>query len=176
MSIESVMPTKHLILCCPLFLLPSSFPSIRSFSMSQLFTSGGQSIGVSASSVLSMNNQLLQVVLEKQICEATHTAISEVGALLLFIFSFSELYLCVCAQSLSHVWLCSLMDSSPSRSPAPGIVHFLLQGNLLYQGIECESSPASAGGFFTPRSTWEAQSIINRPKTSTYLMSVFWWV
>ena len=71
--------------------------------MSQLFTSGGQSIGVSASSVLSMNIQLLQVVLEKQICEATHTAISEVGALLLFIFSFSELYLCVCAQSLSHV-------------------------------------------------------------------------
>ena len=122
MSIESVMPTKHLILCCPLFLLPPSFPSVRSFSMSQLFTSGGQSIGVSASSVLSMNNQLLQVVLEKQICEATHTAISEVGALLLFIFSFSELYLCVCAQSLSHVWLCSLKDSSPSCSPAPGIV------------------------------------------------------
>ena len=71
--------------------------------MSQLFMSGGQSIGVSASSVISMNIQLLQVVLEKRICEATHTAISEVGVLLLFIFSFSELYLCVCAQSLSHV-------------------------------------------------------------------------
>ena len=132
MSIESVMPTKHLILCCPLFLLPSSFPSIRSFSMSQLFTSGGQSIGVSASSVLSMNIQLLQVVLEKQICEATHTAISEVGALLLFIFSFSELYLCVCAQSLSNVWLCSLMDSSPSRSSAHGIVQAkLLEWNAI---------------------------------------------
>ena len=28
-SIESVMPSNHLILCCPLFLLPSFFPSIR---------------------------------------------------------------------------------------------------------------------------------------------------
>ena len=32
MSIESVMPSNHLILCCPLLLLPSIFPSIRLFS------------------------------------------------------------------------------------------------------------------------------------------------
>ena len=32
MSIESVMPSKHLILCRPLPLLPSIFPSIRVFS------------------------------------------------------------------------------------------------------------------------------------------------
>ena len=31
-SIELVMPSKHLILCCPLLLLPSVFPSIRVFS------------------------------------------------------------------------------------------------------------------------------------------------
>ena len=31
-SIESVMPSNHLILCCPLLLLPSVFPSIRAFS------------------------------------------------------------------------------------------------------------------------------------------------
>ena len=48
MSIESVMPSDHLILCHPLLLLPSIFPSIGSFQMSQLFASGGQSIGVSA--------------------------------------------------------------------------------------------------------------------------------
>jgi len=30
-SIESVMPCSHLILCCPLLLLPSIFPSIRVF-------------------------------------------------------------------------------------------------------------------------------------------------
>ena len=32
MSIESVMPSNHLILCCPLFLLPSVFPSFKIFS------------------------------------------------------------------------------------------------------------------------------------------------
>ena len=32
MSIESMMPSNHLILCRPLFLLPSIFPSIRVFS------------------------------------------------------------------------------------------------------------------------------------------------
>ena len=32
MSIESVMPSNHLTLCCPLLCLPSIFPSIRVFS------------------------------------------------------------------------------------------------------------------------------------------------
>ena len=32
MSIESVMPSNHLIRCCPLLLLPSIFPSMRVFS------------------------------------------------------------------------------------------------------------------------------------------------
>ena len=32
MSIELVMPSNHFILCCPLLLLPSIFPSIRVFS------------------------------------------------------------------------------------------------------------------------------------------------
>ena len=32
MSIESVMPSNYIILCCPLLLLPSIFPSIRVFS------------------------------------------------------------------------------------------------------------------------------------------------
>ena len=58
MSIESVMPSNHLIVCRPLLLLPSIFPSIRVFQMSQIFASCGQSIGVSASaSVLPMNIQ-----------------------------------------------------------------------------------------------------------------------
>ena len=59
MSIKSVMPSNHFILCCPFLLPPSIFPSIRVFSNgSQFFTSGGQNIGVSASaSVLPMNIQ-----------------------------------------------------------------------------------------------------------------------
>ena len=57
MFIESMMPSSHLILCCPL-LLPSIFPSIGIFSNESLFVSGGQSIGISASpSVLPMNIQ-----------------------------------------------------------------------------------------------------------------------
>ena len=60
MSVESIMPSNHLILCYLLLLLPLIFPSIwkasGSFPMSQLFTSYGQSIGVSASApVLPMN-------------------------------------------------------------------------------------------------------------------------
>ena len=52
MSIESVMPSNHLILCL------QSFPASGSFQMSQLFSSGGQSTGVWASaSVLAMNIQ-----------------------------------------------------------------------------------------------------------------------
>ena len=37
MSIESVMPSNHLILCRPLLLLPSIFPSIRGFSNESAF-------------------------------------------------------------------------------------------------------------------------------------------
>ena len=47
-SIESVMPSSHLILCRPLLLLPQSLPASESFPMSQLFASGGQTTGVSA--------------------------------------------------------------------------------------------------------------------------------
>ena len=49
MPMESVMPSSHLTLCCPLLLLPPIPPSIRVFSKSQLFAWGGQSTGVSAS-------------------------------------------------------------------------------------------------------------------------------
>ena len=40
MSIKSAMPSNHLILCCPLLLLPQSFPTSGSFPTSQLFASG----------------------------------------------------------------------------------------------------------------------------------------
>ena len=58
MSIESVMPSSHLIFCHPLSSCPQSFPTSGSFPMKQPFASGGQSIGVSASaSILPMNTQ-----------------------------------------------------------------------------------------------------------------------
>ena len=58
MSIESMTPSNHLILCRPFSSCPQSFPASGSSQMSRLFTSGGQSIGVSASiSVLPINTQ-----------------------------------------------------------------------------------------------------------------------
>ena len=56
--IESVMPSKYLILCHPLLLLPSIFPRIRVFTNELALRIGGQSIGASTSaSVLPMNIQ-----------------------------------------------------------------------------------------------------------------------
>ena len=55
-SIESVMPSSHLILCRPFLLLPQSLPASGSFPMSQLFTWGGQSTRVSASALFLPKN------------------------------------------------------------------------------------------------------------------------
>ena len=51
MSIESVIPSNHLIFCWLLLLLPSIFPSIRVLS-SESVASGGQSVGASASALV----------------------------------------------------------------------------------------------------------------------------
>ena len=59
-SIESVMPSNHLILSSPL-LLPSIFPAPGSFPMSRLFASGGQSIRASASASASVLPKSSQV-------------------------------------------------------------------------------------------------------------------
>ena len=48
MSIESVMPSSHLILVVPFSSCPQSLPASESFPISQLFAWGGQSTGVSA--------------------------------------------------------------------------------------------------------------------------------
>ena len=56
MSIESVMLSNHLILCHPLLLPPSVFPSIRVFSKESVLHISGKSVGISAlASVLPMN-------------------------------------------------------------------------------------------------------------------------
>ena len=58
MSIESLRLSNHLILCHPFSSRPQSFPASRSFLMSRLFASGGQSTGASVSAlVLPVNIQ-----------------------------------------------------------------------------------------------------------------------
>ena len=56
LSVESVMPSNHLILCRPLSFCPQSFPASGSFQMSQLSASCGLSI-VASASVLPMSIQ-----------------------------------------------------------------------------------------------------------------------
>ena len=58
MSIESVILSNRLILCCPFSFCLQSFPASESFQVSRLFPAGGKSIRASASaSVLPLNIQ-----------------------------------------------------------------------------------------------------------------------
>ena len=56
MSIELVMPSNHLILCCPLLLLPSIFPASGSSPMGQFFATGCRRIGILASASVPLMN------------------------------------------------------------------------------------------------------------------------
>ena len=63
MSIESVMPSSHLIFVVPFSSCPQFLPASEYFPMSQLFLWGGQSTGVSASaSLLPKNSQDILVL------------------------------------------------------------------------------------------------------------------
>ena len=62
MSVELLMPSNHLILCCPPLVLSSIIPSIRVFPKSWLFVSGGQSTGASASASISPSNEYSGII------------------------------------------------------------------------------------------------------------------
>ena len=51
MSIESMMPSNHFILCHPFCFCPQSFPALGPFPICWLFTSGSQNIGALASAM-----------------------------------------------------------------------------------------------------------------------------
>ena len=147
MSIESVTPSNHLILCCPLLLLPSIFPSIRVFSNESVLCQslGGQSIGVSASaSVLPMNIQnwfplgltgWTPSKLGKEYLKAVYCH----PAYLTYMQSESESEFAQSCPTLCDTMDCSLPGSSvhghfPGKSTGVGC-HFLLQGIFLTQGL-----------------------------------------
>ena len=91
-STESVMPSNHLILCCPFSSFLQSFPASRSFLMSQLIASGGQSTGASASaSVLPMNIQGWSVTVTTDISQKSHD---------LFFFLSSMFFTCLLSNIL----------------------------------------------------------------------------
>ena len=70
MSIELVMPFSHLILCRPLLLLPPIPPASESFPMSQLSTSGGQSIGVQVPSLVAVKTAMLWIWILAYTCKS----------------------------------------------------------------------------------------------------------
>ena len=107
MSIESVMSSNHLILCCPFFIHLQSFPAPGSYPMSQFFTSGGKSIGVSRSaSVLLMNIQdwfLLKLIgLISSQCKGLSRVFSNTTFQKLQFFSAQ---LSLWSKSHIHTWL-----------------------------------------------------------------------
>jgi len=100
MSIESVMPSNYLVLCCPLLLLPSIFPSIRVFS--------------SEPAVHIRWPKAQIVVFAECLYRASQKSLlwgREPGWLLLL---FSH----------CHVWLCDPMDYS---MPGSSVFHYLLE-------------------------------------------------
>ena len=106
MSIDSVMPSSHLILCRPLSSCPQSFPASGYLPMTQLFTSGGQSIGVSASTSLGqwLPNKYLQPVSN--------------------LWTLSWLGLSICMASRHHrlkLPLTELLVSTPLLQPVPSV-------------------------------------------------------
>ena len=64
------MPSNHLILCRPFFLLPSIFLSIRSFLMSQFFASGSQIVEASASVLLSLRIDWFDLLVVQRILKS----------------------------------------------------------------------------------------------------------
>ena len=124
MSIESVMLSNHLILCCPLLLLPSIFPSFRVFS----------------------NELTLHIRWPKYWSFSINPSNEYLGLISFRIYWFDFLAVqgtlksvCVC-ELLSHVWLCDHIDCSQPgsfvRGSLPGkntgvCSHSLLQGIFL---------------------------------------------
>ena len=138
--------SNHLILCCPLLLLPSIFPSIRVFPMSRLFTSDGQSIGASASaSVIPLNIQvdfLSDWLIWSHCCprdSQESTQFKSINSLALsLLYGPTPTYIpLLYASNLSRTpstllfagkslqscpTLCDHIDGSPPGSPVPGIL------------------------------------------------------
>ena len=136
MSNKLVMPSNHLILCCPLLLLPSIFPSTGVFSNESALLISGQSIGISAStSTLPVNTQ-------------DWSPLGLTGWISGIIINNScLLLLLIQVKSLSHVWLfvtpltpCQSPSQAPPSWDFPGKntgvdFHFLLHGIFLTQGL-----------------------------------------
>ena len=90
MSIESVMLSNDLILCYPL-VLPSSFPSISSFPMSQFFAPGGHSIGASASFLpVNFQDWFPSILMLDGITDSMGMSLSNLQELVMDVFTYMQ--------------------------------------------------------------------------------------
>ena len=101
MYIELVTPSDHLILCCPLLLLLSIFPSVRSFPMNWLFSSGGwrckEQHCIGTWNVRSMNQDKLEVV-KQETARVNILGKSELKWMGMGEFNSDDHYICYCGQ------------------------------------------------------------------------------
>ena len=157
-SMESVMPSSHLILCRPLLLLPPIPPSIRVFSNeSTLRTRYHNRLLLTQVTALSQPVKHVSSQVIKAICISTEVmfirrCLRSVCVCKLSRFSCVQLF--VTLQTVAHRAPLTVGFSRQeywSRLPCPP------PGDLPNPGIEPLSltSPALAGGFFITDTTWE---------------------
>ena len=138
MSIESVMPSNHLIPCRSLLFLPSIFPASASFQVSWSFASGGQSTGASASaSVLPMTDWYDVLVVQKTLKNLLQHHSLKASILChsaFFIVQFSHSYMTTVKNIVLTIWkvkvkvaqLCLILCE-----PMDYTVHGILQASTL---------------------------------------------
>ena len=123
MSITSVMPSNHLILCHPLLLQPSIFPSIKVFSNESVLRirwlqDWSFSFSISPSNeysgLISFRIDWLDLLAVQGTLKSLFQHHSSKASILwcsaFFIVQLSQPYMKVKVKSLSHVQLCDLMD------------------------------------------------------------------
>ena len=137
MSIELVMPSNHLILCCPLLLLPSIFSSIRVFSNESVLCIRWPKYWHFSFSISPSNEYSWQIII--------------VHGSSLFSFSRSVVSNSVTPWAIVHQ---AALFLGFSRQEYWSGLPFPSPGDLPDPGVEPET-PVLAGKFFTTRATRE---------------------
>ena len=116
LSTESVMPSNHLILCCPLLCLPSIFPSIRVFSNESVFQVGQPkywrfSFSISPSSeysgLISFRMDWMDLLAVQRTLKSLLQHHSPKASILVITFNnLVDLLCCVCVCVSSHTQSC----------------------------------------------------------------------
>ena len=140
MSIELVMPSNHLILCCPLLLLPSIFPRIRVFFNESFlcirwpkYWSFRFSITPSNeySGLISLRIDWFDLLIVQGVYSQKSSPIPQFksisSSVLSFLYSSTLTSIRAAAAAAAKslrlfLTLCDPIDSSPPGSPIPGIL------------------------------------------------------